>query len=306
MQHATTLEQLRRQAAAELADISDSPFLEADWLLAHVIGLSRTRLIIESRNAPTAAQIQQMSDAVTRRRRGEPLAYILGHVGFHAIDLAVTPAVLIPRPETELLVDTVLDHLADQPGLRVADLGTGSGAIALALARARPHWQIIATDAHTDALHCARDNAKRLQIDNVAFRQGHWLAPLAGEQFEALVANPPYIDARDRHLAASALQHEPHHALVAADHGLADIAHIADRGHAHLTAGGWLFMEHGHDQQAAAQRLFQQAGYQHIRTLQDYGRKPRLTLGQHSPAAKENSEADHKPAAGLTGMLTDA
>lgn len=280
MSDSPTIEALRRASAARLTAISDSPDLEARRLLEAITGLSASRLIIES-NRPVASEtIARLDTAVARRLTGEPLAYIVGHIGFHALDLAVTPDVLVPRPDTETLVEAVLARLPAEADLRVADLGTGSGAIALALAHARPRWQLVATDAHANALACARANADRLGLSNVVFAEGRWFAPLAGERFDAIASNPPYIDAADPHLDDPALRHEPRHALVAAAAGLADIEQIAAGAAQHLRPDGPLLVEHGHTQGAAVRRLFASAGLGRIETEADLAGHPRVTIGR--------------------------
>lgn len=279
MTNAPTFAVRLRDIGAQLADVSDSPALEARRLLAWASGLSETRLIIDANQPVDAETRTRLEPALARRLAGEPLAYVLGRIGFHAIELAVNHDVLIPRADTETLVDATLACLGDRAGLAVADLGTGSGAIALALAHARPGWQITATDAHEGALACARANAAALGITNVAFAHGDWLTPLRKRRFAAIVSNPPYIEADDPHLAATALGYEPRHALVAADAGLADLRRIVEGAGAHLLPGGWLIVEHGYRQGLAVRRLFEQAGYQSIETRHDLGDNPRITLG---------------------------
>lgn len=279
MNDAPTLDSVRRAAARRLAAISDSPELEARRLLESITALSSSRLIIEANRPLDRATISRVDTAVARRLTGEPLAYIIGRIGFHALDLEVTADVLVPRPDTETLVEAVLDRLPAEAGLRVADLGTGSGAIALALAHARPRWQLLATDAHAGALACARRNAERMGLANVVFAEGRWFEPLAGARFDAIVSNPPYIDPADPHLDHPALGHEPRHALVAAAAGLADIEQIAAGASRHLSNGAPLLVEHGYSQGADVQRLFTRAGLGRIETLTDLAGQPRVTMG---------------------------
>lgn len=274
-----TLETLRRAVARRLAAISDSPDLEARRLLESMTGLSGSRLIIDADKPLDRATVVRIESAVARRLTGEPLAYITGRIGFHDIELAISADVLIPRPDTETLVEAVLARLPANADLRVVDLGTGSGAIALALAHARPRWRLLATDAHAKALACAQRNAQRLALPNVTFATGRWFEPLAGERFDAIVSNPPYIDPADPHLDDPGLRHEPPHALVAEAHGLADIEHIAAGARTHLFPGAPLLVEHGHTQGADVRRVFTSAGLDHIETAPDLAGRERVTIG---------------------------
>ena len=279
MTDSPTLEALRRAIAGRLATISDSPDLEARRLIEAIAGISSARLIIDARQPIDAETRTRLNAAVERRLAGEPLAYILGRIGFHDIELEITPDVLVPRPDTETLVEAVLEQLPGEAPLRIADLGTGSGAIALALARARPGWQLLATDAQAAALACAQRNAERLGLSNVVFARGHWFDALGDESFDAIVSNPPYIDARDPHLDDPALRHEPRHALVADAGGLADIEQIAAGAARYLRARAPLLVEHGFAQGEAVRRLFSAAGLGRVETLADLGGRPRVTIG---------------------------
>ena len=198
---------------------------------------------------------------VQRRAAGEPVAYILGRREFYGLDLEVTPAVLIPRPETELLVELALAHIAPGAAAKVADLGTGSGAIALAVKRERPQARVIAIDASPAALAVARANAERLQL-NIEFRSGDWFAPLAGESFDLVLANPPYVASGDPHLAQGDLRFEPRDALVSGPDGLSAIRHIVSRARPHLVDGGLLLIEHGAGQDVAVRELMANSGLQ--------------------------------------------
>src|SRR6185312_15239860 len=217
---------------------------------------------------------------VARRAAGEPVAYLTGRRGFWTLELEVTPATLIPRPETELLVELALERLPRDMACRVADLGTGSGAIALAIASERPQAQVVATDASADALAVARRNAQRQGFGNVRFVQGDWLAPLAGERFALIVSNPPYIEAADPHLARGDLRYEPAAALASGADGLDDIRRIIADAPAHLEAGGWLLFEHGWNQGDAARALLREAGYAQVFTAQDLEARDRVSGGK--------------------------
>jgi release factor glutamine methyltransferase len=217
---------------------------------------------------------------VDRRAAGEPLAYITGRRGFWSLDLEVTPATLIPRPETELMVEQALQRLPVDAACDVADLGTGSGAIALAIARERPGARMVATDASTDALVVAQRNAQRHGIANVAFMQGDWLAPLAGRRFEVIVSNPPYIEAADPHLGQGDLRFEPASALAAGADGLDDIRRIVRDARKHLQPGGWLLFEHGWNQGDAVRQLLREAGYTEVFTARDLELRDRVSGGR--------------------------
>ncbi len=256
---------------------------EAEWLAESALGVDRAWLFAHAGDAVPADAGARFAALLARRARGEPLAYILGHVGFWTLDLDVTPDTLIPRPETELLVEAALARLPEGTALRVADLGTGSGAIALALASERPQARVLATDASAAALDVARRNAARNDVGNVAFRQGDWLAPLAGERFDLIVSNPPYIALDDPHLARGDLRFEPGTALASGVDGLDALRTLARDAPAHLAPGGWLLLEHGFDQGAPVRALLHDAGFHRIETLRDLEGRERVTLGGLAP-----------------------
>ena len=212
---------------------------------------------------------------------GEPVAYILGSRDFWMLTLRVNRHVLIPRPETELLVETAL-ALVTTPEASIADLGTGSGAIALAIASERPVWKILATDMSGDALTVASDNASQLNIVNVEFRQGSWCDALPPQLFDLIVSNPPYIDAADAHLTQGDLRFEPHSALVAADDGLADIRTLCSQAPQCLKPGGWLLLEHGWTQGPTVAAILQSSGLETVRTLKDLNGNDRVSLGRRA------------------------
>lgn len=249
--------------------------LEAELLLVHVLGKPRSWLIAHADDVLDDAQAAAFDALVQRRHRGEPVAYITGHRGFWSLELEVTPATLIPRPETELLVELALERLSATG--RVADLGTGSGAIALAIARERPQARVMATDASLDALAVAQRNAARLGLAHVRFMHGDWFAPLAGERFDMIVSNPPYIEADDPHLAQGDLRFEPASALASGPDGLDDIRRIVQGARAHLEPGGWLMMEHGWNQGAAVRAVLSAAGYRDVFTAQDLEQRDRVS-----------------------------
>ena len=264
--------------AAELPD-SPSARLDAELLLAAALGKSRSYLhtwpekIVSSESALTFAEY------LLRRRAGEPVAYILGQQGFWKLDLEVAPHTLIPRPDTELLVETALDLLPASPA-RVLDLGTGSGAIALALASERPAWHITAVDRVLEAVALAERNRQRLQLDNVHVLTSHWFSALDGQRFDLIISNPPYIAAGDVHLGQSDVRFEPESALVAGVDGLDDIREIIQAAPQHLNAGGQLMLEHGYDQAAAVRQLLLDAGFEQLESRKDLGTHERITLGR--------------------------
>jgi release factor glutamine methyltransferase len=263
------------QAAAARIERGD-----AELLLLHVLGRDRAWLFAHGREPLAAATVAAFEALLARRQAGEPVAYLTGRRGFWTLDLAVSPATLIPRAETETLVELALQRLDDQPGRRAADLGTGSGAIALALASERQQAQLVATDVSAAALAVARANAARHHLGNVSFRQGSWLQPLAGERFELIVSNPPYIAVADPHLQQGDLRHEPASALASGGDGLDAIREIVAGAPAHLLPGGWLLLEHGWEQGAAVAELLHAHGYVEVATHQDLEQRDRVTLGR--------------------------
>ena len=254
--------------------------IDAELLLLHVVKQPRSWLFTHADDVPDMDVQTAYAALVERRAAGEPVAYIIGQRGFWSLDLEVTPATLIPRPETELLVELALQRLPLDAACSVADLGTGSGAIALAIARERPHARVIATDASADALSVAQRNAQCQAIGNVIFMHGDWLAPLAGQCFDLIVSNPPYIEAADPHLARGDLRHEPLSALASGTDGLDDIRRIVRDAYTHLYPGGWLLFEHGWNQGAVARALLADAGYAEVFTAQDLELRDRVSGGR--------------------------
>ncbi len=266
-------EQLLRQAALRI-DRRD-----AEPLLLHALSRDRAWLFAHGRDPVPPTMAQAFEALVQRRQAGEPVAYLTGSRGFWTLDLAVSTATLIPRADTEALVELALERLEHTPGRRVADLGTGSGAIALAIASERPQAQVIATDASAAALAIAQRNADSHRLSNVHCRHGSWFAPLAGERFDLIASNPPYIAAGDPHLAQGDLRYEPASALASGSDGLDDIRSIVADAPAHLRAGGWLLLEHGWDQGAAVAELLRARGFAQVATHQDLEQRDRVTLG---------------------------
>ena len=251
--------------------------LDAQLLLAHATGRDRAWVIAHDDDTLEAGAAAAFERLAARRAAGEPVAYLVGTKEFRGLALAVGPAVLVPRPETELLVELALSALPGGRQPRVVDLGTGSGAIALALKAASPDARVAASDVSAAALDCARANARRLALD-IDWRLGSWWEPWPGERFAVAVANPPYVADGDPHLAG--LAHEPRGALVSGADGLDAIRAIVAGGYAHLQPGGWLWLEHGHDQDVPVRALLAQAGFGAITTRHDLAGQPRCSGGQ--------------------------
>lgn len=262
---------------ARLQEVSDSSRLDAELLLCHVIQQPRSYLFTWSDRELSVEQVDAYEALLQRRLSGEPVAHLIGSQAFWTLDLEVTPDTLIPRPETETLVEVALDKLADGP-FRVADLGTGTGAIALSLASERRGWQVVGCDRVDAAVQLAERNRQRLEISNAEFVQGSWFEPLQG-RFDMIVSNPPYIDPDDPHLQQGDVRFEPLSALIADNQGMAEIEQIADTARTFLNMGGWLLFEHGYDQGPVSRELLQRLGYTNVETIQDLGARDRVTLG---------------------------
>ena len=273
-----TISDALHTATLLLERTSASARLDAELLLEYVTGLSRTDFRAAPERALPAAAGWSFQQLIRRRLQGEPVAYIRGHQEFWSLLLEVSPAVLIPRPETELVVERTL-ALLPPDAKEMADLGTGSGAIALAVASERPSLQITAVDASADALEVARRNAARLQLGNVRFERGSWFAPLAGRRFDVVAANPPYIARGDTHLAADVSRFEPEIALIAGATGLEAIEQIVAQAGAHLQPGGWLILEHGWTQAGAVRERLVRSGFAHVRSHADLAGHERVTEG---------------------------
>lgn len=267
--------------AEALAQTSDLAPLDAQVLLAHCLGRSRAYLLAWPDAPLNDAQRECHAALAARRRAGEPVAYLVGSREFWSIDLAVTPATLIPRPETELLVELALERVPNDAPARIADIGTGSGAIALAIGRERPRCHIVATDMCERALAVARANARSLSLSNISFRLGDACAPLAGESYDLIVSNPPYLRAGDPHLREGDLVHEPQTALVAGPKGTEVLEHIAQDARDLLVPRGWLLMEHGYDQREALEGFLSRLGYIDVSDYADLAGVDRVITARH-------------------------
>jgi release factor glutamine methyltransferase len=274
---------LRRQLAAA----SPSADLDAEVLLAHVLGVNRASVAADPGRTLSQPQVEALSSLAQRRQAGEPVAYLTGHREFWSLDLEVTPDVLVPRPESERVVELALDALASVTRPAVLDLGTGSGAIALALARERPDAVITAVDASAAALAVAARNALRLQVTSVTFLPGSWYEPVGKARFDCIVSNPPYVADDDPALAS--LRHEPRRALAAGPAGLDAIAVVCAGAPAHLAAGGALVVEHGATQGADVRALMTRAGLVAVATHGDLAGRPRATRGNSPRPALESA-----------------
>ncbi len=268
-------------AAARLP--GDEARSEAGQLLAEVLGVNRSWLFAHADALVAPAVATRFEALLQRRLEGEPVAYLLGRRGFWRFDLQVTPDTLIPRPETEVLVELALARLPQQRALRAADLGTGTGAIALALASERAQLRVVATDASAATLAVAHRNAVSLRLlDRIEFRHGDWCAPLAGDAFDLIASNPPYIEAGDPHLLQGDLRFEPASALASGVDGLDAIRTLTRDAPTHLVPGGWLLLEHGWTQGAAVRALLRAAGLVEVVTEHDLEGRDRVTLGRRS------------------------
>jgi len=274
---AVTLHAALDEAARVLAPSSPTARLDAEVLLMHVLAVGRPALITRASEALGPHRYETYWQLIARRAAGEPVAYITGVREFWSLPVHVTPAVLIPRPETETLVECALARIPRDSACTIADLGTGSGAVAIALAHERLHAKVIATDASPAALEVARDNAHRLRLANVEFHLGDWHAPLAGRRFDIIVSNPPYVRADDPHLQQGDVRFEPQTALIGGPDGLDAIRHIVAGARERLRQGGWLLLEHGHDQADAVAEVLHAAGFSDVLNHRDLAKLPRVT-----------------------------
>jgi release factor glutamine methyltransferase len=277
-----TIQQSLQMAKSHLTLIAENPALEAEILLAHALQLPRSHLHAWPENNVNEDQAALFTHYLQRRCNKEPIAYITGRREFWSLDLLVTPDTLIPRPETELLVESILDIPHDEASrLKIADLGTGSGAIGLALAHEKPLWQIYATDVSENALCVAQQNAQRLELKNVYFSRGNWCAALPCDNFDVIASNPPYIAEIEWENIAENLEFEPRMALVSPLEGLDAIQTISQSAKLYLKPAGYLLVEHGSLQGAAVRKIFAASGYSHIRSVRDLAGLERITIAQY-------------------------
>ena len=258
---------------------SESALFDAELLLCHVLGCDRTYLKTWPEKQLSSDQQTQYSSLINLRREGRPIAYLLGRRDFWTLELFVSPATLIPRPDTEILIEHALE-LTLPSDASVLDLGTGTGAIALSLASERLRWQVTASDAFSEVVALAQKNAKHNRLERVDIVCSSWFEMFENRRFHLIVSNPPYIDPQDPHLSQGDLRYEPVSALVAQEHGMADIQHIVQASVKHLYVEGWLMIEHGYQQGELVRNCFEQCGFEQIKTVCDFGNNERVTMGQ--------------------------
>lgn len=256
-----------------------SAFFEANLLLQHILNVNRAWLISHENAYLTPENAARFETLINKRIAGEPIAYILGEREFYGLNLKVTPDTLIPRPDTETLVDAALKKIEPHLPLSICDLGTGTGAIALAIAKHRPQTQVTAVDASESALKIAQENAEHLDITNITFIQSNWFAELKNKTFDLIISNPPYIEENDPHLSQGDLRFEPRTALASGIDGLDDIRHIINHANKHLNAHGWLMLEHGYNQAKEVADLFAMAEFKNIQHVEDLAGIQRVTIG---------------------------
>jgi release factor glutamine methyltransferase len=272
------------QQSSQLADLSDSPRLDIEILLTHILQKDRTYLFTWPEKELTEEQTKTFDKFFSRRLTGEPIAHIIGQREFWSLPLMVNNSTLIPRPDTELLVEAALGLFAEDDDThlrRLLDLGTGTGAIVLALANEKKAWQCVGVDKELAAVDLAEKNRVQLNLQRVKIHQSDWFSALENEaSFDMIVSNPPYIDPDDEHLNEGDVRFEPLSALIAGNKGLADLEYIIAHAPHYLTPNGWLLVEHGHDQGAAVRDLFETNHFDQVNTFRDFGRNERVTIGQ--------------------------
>ena len=254
--------------------------LDVECLLCFVLNCDSTYLRTWPDKQLTSEHYTHFKKLLARRIKGEPIAHICGSRAFWTLDLLVTPDTLIPRPDTEILVEQILELKLSEKA-HILDLGTGTGAIALSLASERPAWKVTATDFLPEVVELAKRNAQKYQLTNTHIFQSDWFDQIPPEKFDLIVSNPPYIDPEDKHLAEGDVRFEPLSALIADQHGLADIEHIIKQSKSYLKKQAWLVLEHGYDQASEVQALFSKYNYIDIKTIKDYGQKDRMTMARN-------------------------
>ncbi len=278
-----SIDHLLDYAISQLAETSETAALDAEVLLSHCLQKNRSFLRAWPEHLPAEWQISDFMQLLKSRRNGVPVAYLTGKREFWSRDFAVSPAVLIPRPDSELLIELALELLPHGQPRKIIDLGTGSGILALTLAAERPLANVLATNISAPALKVAQQNAAQLQLNNVHFFESSWFDRITHTEFDLVISNPPYISANDPHLQQGDVRFEPEIALVSPVDGLQAIRQIAEQARKYLKPHGWLLIEHGYNQQVAVQNLFQRFKYQKIQTHRDLSGNPRVTSGLRSP-----------------------
>ena len=268
-------------ATQQLHAISETALLDAQVLLAHALHVNQAYLYTWPNKTVSEEQYQQFQSMLNRRLTSEPIAYIIGQKEFWSLPFIVNSSTLIPRSETELIVEFCVNTFTSDQALKLLDLGTGCGAIAIAIASMRPNWQIVATDISNDALTTAQKNAENLQINTVQFIQSHWFKQVPLAQFDIIISNPPYIAKDDSHLNSPELAYEPMQALVSDDQGMSDLSHIIRHAQRYLASNGYLILEHGYNQSDAVSQLMSANGYTHIINQADLSGIQRVTAGRN-------------------------
>lgn len=276
----TNIRTVLKQATDRLMVVSDSPSLDADVLMCFVLNKPRGYLVAWGDQPLTRKQDEQFESYIERRAAGEPVAHITGKREFWSLNIEVNRHTLIPRPDTELLVEAALELIPEKKTIMIADLGTGSGAVGLAIAWERHQSHVTAVDNSFRALTMAKKNAATLHIMNIDYREGDWCEPLGDERFQVIVSNPPYVPENDPHLQTAEIQYEPRRALAAGEDGLDAIRAILQQAPQHLYSGGWLLLEHGYNQGNAVNRMMMETGFQQVSTRIDLAGHARVCVGQ--------------------------
>ena len=279
-----SIAQALKQASQKLAETSDSAHLDTEVLLCHVLNCAATHLIAWPEKTLNETQAKLFNQFIEQRHSGTPVAHLTGTKEFWSLDFKVTPATLIPRPDTETLVEFVLNKFSDKKNLRLIDLGTGSGAIAIAIASEKPDWEIIATDISVEALAIAGENARLHKIKNIQFIESNWFERLEQQRFDLIISNPPYIAEHDKHLSQGDVRFEPLSALTSGETGMDDIKHITAQSKRHLNPNGWLAFEHGYDQKQTVSNCFNHYAFQEITQLTDLSGQARVSAGKYKHA----------------------
>jgi release factor glutamine methyltransferase len=276
-----TLAEILNTCTESLNTHSDTPRLDAELLICHVLNIPKTKLFTDAEQRLESDKLTAINELVQQRITGQPVAYLVGYRDFWTLRLKVTPATLIPRPETELLVETALTLFSADEEINLIDLGTGTGAIALSIASERPGWHITATDASSDALAVAIENAETIQLHNVTLLQSHWFDDIADTAtYDMIISNPPYVAEDAEHLRQRGVRYEPQAALRAGSDGLNDIRIIIPASKKHLKKNGWLLLEHGFDQGETVLALFKQHGFRNIQQKKDLAGHTRISYAQ--------------------------
>lgn len=279
-----TIQRLLALAAERLTPASETALLDAEILLCHCLHKTRSFLRAWPEHHPRPEQTVCFLNLLEQRLQGNPIAYLTGEREFWSRNFKVSPDVLIPRPDSELLIELSLEWLPADQACKIIDLGTGSGILAITLAAERPLADVTASDISLSALNIARQNAEQLKTGNVRFLQSHWFEEVTEQSFDLVISNPPYIAENDSHLSQGDVRFEPYAALVSDENGLKDIRSIAEQARRHLKGGGHLLVEHGYNQQAEVQAIFEALNYRQVATHTDLSGNPRVTSGLWNPA----------------------